>query len=189
MASYVDQCGSCLNFEFEGDNRKGYCTWYRQYFWPTDSCSPHYQSREGSSSCYITTIICSILGLEDNCNVLNQLRKFRNNVMQRQPEYAPMLYEYDTVGPQIAKFMMEDYEKDGNKDFANLLFQQFIQPTATFIEEGKEQEAVSLYQSMTKGLETYYHIVKPEKMEEKYDSSKGGHGKVYQKLFETEKKA
>ena len=36
-------------------------------------------------------------------------------------------------------FAYKKINETPDKDFANLLFQQFIQPTATFIEEGKEQ--------------------------------------------------
>lgn len=40
MAYYVKyRCGSCKYFEWDGcDYSKGYCAWYKTYYYPSDSC-------------------------------------------------------------------------------------------------------------------------------------------------------
>lgn len=185
MSRYEGQCGSCLEFEFEGDNRKGYCEWHKMYLYPTDSCR-HQRERytPSSSTCYITTIVCHILGNRDDCAELEQLRKFRNEVMQPNEEYREMLYEYDAVGPQIAGHLYQEYVDSHNKEFATQLFNSYIQPTAHLVSIGNYEEAVSRYQKMTKDLEECYGIIPPEKVAENYDAKQGGHGKVKQKIQE-----
>lgn len=59
----------------DGTYRK-YCRDYNY-----DEC-PIYKHQE-SSSCFITTVACQILGKEDNDPVLNDFRKFRGNILQK----------------------------------------------------------------------------------------------------------
>ena len=125
--AYEGKCGSCANFEEAKGNQlydtgnscyvKGFCTWYRSYYYPDDSCVSHYKSRPSSSNCYITTLVCNRLGKEDNCEELETLRKFRNDVLQEDEKYASILFEYDTVGPQIAKELCTEDQTIINKIF------------------------------------------------------------------------
>ena len=63
--SYEDKCGKCENYSFKGDNSKGYCSWYKTYYYPDDSC-PHQKNKyEAQQGCYLTTIICNKLGYSD----------------------------------------------------------------------------------------------------------------------------
>ena len=111
--AYEGHCGSCGNFEgkdgkpYNKQNPnyiKGFCNWYRAFYYPDDKCESHYRPRGGNpgGGCYITTMICDVLGKEDTCEALEVLRSFRNDVLQKDEKYAPILYEYDVVGPKIA---------------------------------------------------------------------------------------
>lgn len=198
MAKYDKQCGSCQEFMDCRGNcdkpydtnspswEKGYCDWYRCFYYPDDSCTAHYKERRGSSSswCYITTIVCDILGFSDDCGELNALRGLRNNVLQKDEKYTPVLYEYDTVGPQIAKKLEEDYEEKQDTEFENLLFNFYIQPSARLYMEGKIEESISRYCEMTKSLAEIYGLKTPE-IEKEYDYTKGGHGQVKVKKLGT----
>lgn len=179
MDEFLDQCGSCVEFENYGEYTKGWCQYYRQFFWPTESCKNHYKNRETySSGCYITTVVCSVLGMSDKSGVLETLREFRDNVMQKDEAYKETLYEYDIVGPVIASKINEDYKKNNNIELVNNIFNFYIAPTASLIKEQKYDEAVERYKEMTEDLREYYQIPKPEKIEENYDMTSGGHGKV-----------
>lgn len=179
MDSYVEQCGSCIEFEDNGEYQKGWCQYYKQYFWRTGSCKDHYRNRENpSTGCYITTVVCDILGLSDNCGVLNNLRVFRDNVMQKDDSYKEMLYEYDIVGPIIAEKLSEDFNKTGNADFINSIFNFYILPSSSLISKKKYDEAVERYKEMIEDLREYYKIPKPSDISEDYNSSLGGHGEV-----------
>ena len=168
--SYTNQCGSCTSYSFEGDNSKGYCSYYGSYYYPGDTCS-HYSS----SNCYITTMVCEKLGFADDCTVLEVLRGFRDNVMQKDSKYKDMLFEYDTVGPQIAKCIGED--KVG-KEISQGFYNTYIEPTARLVAANRYDEAVAKYKKMTEILRDYYGIEKGNTDSKDYDYTKGGHGKV-----------
>ena len=187
--NYVGQCGSCVNFldkncrdPYDNSNAsyvKGYCTCYSSFYYPDDHCDSHYHSKSDSSSgCYITTMICDILGYEDTCDSLETLRSFRNNVLQKDPKYAGLLYEYDTVGPKIAKELKKE-----DKDFVLDLYEGFIVPIVSDIKEKRNHEAVSRYVFMTKALEETYGISFEKKAPLTYDYQKGGHGVCKKKTY------
>lgn len=41
-------CGTCKDFEFKGNDQKGYCTRYGVYYWDDDSCE-HWEPADGYS--------------------------------------------------------------------------------------------------------------------------------------------
>lgn len=63
-----------------------------------------------SQGCYITTVMCDILGYSDHCFVLNEMRNLRNNVMKKDEKYFDILSECDIIGPVIAKYIREEYD-------------------------------------------------------------------------------
>lgn len=160
-------------------NVKGYCSWYKSYFYPGDSCS-HQNPREQSSSCYITTIVCDVLGLEDDCGVLNILRDFRDNVMQKDNKYLPLLLEYDVIGPKIASSIKEEYEKTNDKEMWILFYNFYLLPTANFVNEKKTEEAITRYTEMVVALKEYFGLqeMNLDKFIEDYNMTTGGHGKM-----------
>lgn len=182
---YCDyECGSCYwlrdmnndNIMFDGpSNEKGHCIMQKSCYYPDDRTCSYYQNKASyvpGGGCFITTIVCDMLGFDDKCNILETLRGFRNNVMQKNPEYKDVLYEYDAVGPEIAKAIRdeEDFELiNGMVDF-------YIIPTVNRIREKKYDDAVSIYKHMTKSLEAYYGIKYDVKAPDDYDYTNGGHG-------------
>lgn len=184
--AFEGRCGNCEYFKDEDDDNKyfdknwakyekGHCVMYGWYYWADDTCSRQ-RDIGYSSSCYITTVVCNILGYSDDCGVLNSLRNFRNNVMQKDEKYTKTLYEYDTVGPKIARKLQE--EKD--VELATALYNFYLLPTALLVQDKKYDEAVTRYEEMTTGLKDAFGIEDVEVLEN-YDISKGGHGLVYTK--------
>jgi len=174
--AYETQCGGCIDYDFQGDNVKGYCSWYRSYYYPGDSCS-HQRPREQSSGCYITTIVCEKLGYSDDCGVLNSLRGFRDNVMQKNCKYCKTLFEYDVIGPKIAGMIQND--KDTDQELWISFYNFYLLQTAMLVNENKYEEAISRYTEMVNSLKDYYGI-KEEILEVAYDYDmiNGGHGKM-----------
>lgn len=181
---YEGQCGSCLNFEDGSSNGlydstnanyvKGYCTWYGTYYYPDETCSSHFQPRYSSpSSCYLTTIICNRLGLDDHCEELETLRDFRKSVLQKDETFKNLLYKYDVVGPIISQKL----EKE-DMMIVRGLYLSYIEPAVSFIKKGNQEEAIARYIEMTKLLESFYQIQIEETIPEDYDSSRGGHGRL-----------
>ena len=186
--AYEGQCGTCDNFEeakgkkpynkSNSKNVKGFCTWYRSFYYPDDSCDSHYRKRGSSNDCYITTMVCDKLGFDDQCDTLNTLRDFRNNVLQKDEKYSSILYEYDIVGPMIA------YElRNEDVDLILDLYNGFIVPIVSDIKNKSYNEAISKYTIMTKCLEESYGIDYRAEMPKNYDYKNGGHGTLKVKKY------
>ena len=110
MADYV--CNDCNNYDLNYVNRygEGYCTYYCRYFPKSDRRCTHFELRSDyiSSGCFLTTTICDIFGMEDDCYALETLRKFRDTILVKDPKYYPILAEYEVVGPIISNKMYND---------------------------------------------------------------------------------
>ena len=186
--AYEEQCGSCVYFKetkyyrypYDRDNSssvKGYCSSHGTFEYPDNSTCGRYESRDGTT-CYITTIVCDRLGYDDHCDVLNTLRSFRNNVLQKDEKYKGILHEYDTVGPKIASHL-----KTEDISFVQKIYDFFLVPTVSLIKENKHDEAISKYVMMTKKLEDCYGIEYQAKVPLVYDYRKGGHGVQKKKTY------
>lgn len=205
--AYEGCCGSCGRFQDKSKNIpydtsnpdyiKGFCSHYHAYYYPTEEVCNHYIKRGGGSGgCYITTMVCNILGYPDNCDVLNTLREFRNTVLQKDKRYGSLLYQYDSVGPMIAgkildsnidnrkcgyypiNSIMAEYLQSYDKTFIRGIYDSFLLPIVGFIKNGYHDKAVSQYIKMTKFLQECYEIDFDEKMPSNYDYQRGGHGMV-----------
>ena len=184
---YCDnECGSCYwlrdmdddNIMFNASSsEKGHCIYLKDCYYPDDRICSYYKNKKDyvpGGGCYITTVVCEILGYSDKSPVLETLRSFRNNIMQQDSKYAPILYEYDTVGPQIAENLRKE-----DKGLVDMIYEKYIGQTAKLINENNYNAAVEKYKTMTKSLEEYYGIRYDGIVPNDYDYSKGGHG--YQK--------
>lgn len=129
---------------------------YRKYCRDYDyrDC-PIYKHTESSSSCFITTICCQILGKDDNDPIMTNLRNFRKNVLRENQKYYFILKEYDVIGPMIADALINDKDKE---ELAFCFYQSTILPVNDFINQKNYDDAVSLYLLMTKALIEYYGL-------------------------------
>ncbi len=177
------ECGKCTNFD-ENDhplfsNYKGYCEVYKTYYDPHEKgdCRNFNPKFHGSSSdCYITTIVHKILGKEDNTEVLENLRAFRNDVLQKNEKYSYILREYDVIGPRIAKCL----EEDNDKKLCKYLYDKYLVKVSEDIKSKNYLRAITKYEMLTSSLALYYNANQNDKIDD-YDYTKGGHGKVYTK--------
>ena len=138
-----------------------------------------------SSGCYITTIMCHILGMTDDNYYLQTLRNFRDNVLKKDEKHFPLLIQYDKIGPFIAASLEND--KYG-KEISESLFTNYIQKTVAAIEEGKPNTAINIYVAMTNSLIERYQpdadiLVIDEN--EPIDMELLGHARTRKKVLET----
>lgn len=142
------------------DSEKAWCSARREYYNPNDrACSTYFKYDESrkpiSGGCYLTTIICNILGMNDHSMYLDYLRRFRDDYMLNNPETYPMLIEYDVVGPKIAEALNSDPCKF---TIANDLFQKHILPIIEDINYKNFDVAIKKYENMTNKLKNFYQI-------------------------------
>ena len=177
--SYDGKCGSCAEFEdvnggqYDKNNSdyiKGYCAWYHAYYYPDDSCH-HYKGTSSGGGCYITTMVCNVLGYEDDCDVLNTMRSLRNDVLQKDPKYSLILYEYDTIGPKIAEKLQKE-----DASFVKKIYEGCLLPIVDLIKNKNNEKAINKYVEMTRSLEECYGLQFNLIVPKNYDYKNGGHG-------------
>ena len=166
MMPYPWECMDCdeYNKYFVKDN-KFYCNKMRRYVSLNErSCNTYFVKRawnkvdqRPSTGCYITTAVCHILGYEDDCQILETLRGFRDNYMKQQEDCLPLLEDYNVVGPMIGDKLFDD---ENCENVASVLFNIFIKGAIEAIEDQEYDDAVNLYLNMTETLMDYYDIDK-----------------------------
>lgn len=183
-------CGNCIhidttrehNRDFWCDGRDEYrclddtdiCFKYRRrkmYFRDYQEMDDLYR-RTNRSDCFITTIVCKMLGHKDDSIILNTLRDFRNNILNKNECYKNLLMEYDVVGPKIANYLL----KENDKALANMLYNNFILLTAEYINKEDYNNAILRYSRMVYLLKEYFSIKDEYQNCDDYDYEKGGHG-------------
>lgn len=137
-----------------------------------------------SSGCYITTIVCDILGRSDDDCVLNNLRDFRDDVLQKDEQYYDILKCYDTVGPILAMSIYHDFQRE---EISKYLYDDVLRKISDQIKEGEVDKAVYNYQMMTLFLIAYYGFADRYLelqsdgygyLENNFDPKSAGHGKM-----------
>lgn len=118
--------------------------------------------QEEYSNCYITTVICHLLEISDECKILQKFREFRVEILQKNPQYIPFLYEYDFVGPQIASELLAGFTKENKIEFVIQIFNFYILPIFSYLERKDYQSAFVRYYEMIQVLENYCDIRLPE---------------------------
>ena len=163
------------NCRVSDDNYYRYCRDYNY-----SECSI-YKAKE-SSVCFITTIACQILGINDDNPLLNNLRNFRNNILQKNLTYYNILKEYDTIGPLIADCIINDKDKE---TLAQNIYQKALIPINNLILNNEYDTAIEKYYILTLLLINYYglkheynHTKDNNYNYENFNPSLAGHGRV-----------
>lgn len=133
------------------------------------------KDHSGSPGCYLTTIMCKILDMDDDNPYLTTMRNFRNNVLQKNNKYKELLVEYDTIGPKIANNLENDPLK--SQIAFDSLF-NYIVPITDLIKKEEYDKAIELYKSMTNKLKTFYNLNNTISVNdiENADIKESGHG-------------
>ena len=193
-STYYNKCGSCSHLNPNDKASGGYkywCSYQRAYYPLDDSVCSHYDydksrdfdelyRQDNPSGCYITTIMCDILKYSDNDPRLNVLRRFRDEVLQKDKKYANILWEYDVIGPMIAKSLKEEKEEVAREICLNL-YHKYLTYMITYIETNNYDKAVLKYTEMVNLLKNTYglnNIDINSLNKNEYDFSKGGHGHI-----------
>lgn len=164
MYSYsVCYCRECLKMNLNDrspyDSSCAYCTAYHKYYDINDkACSTYFEydtSKSNNEGCYLTTIVCSILGYSDDCEVLNILRNFRENYMKLEQRLYPLLVEYDIVGPIISNKIKKSLNKE---QISAYLFKNYISDIVLKIKNKEYVSAINKYVEMVNILKSAYQI-------------------------------
>jgi len=195
------QCAECTYLDLEDKDSSGkfwcdkqlerhlafdpecwrFCKAYNREYCSIKNAIDYSKNHSSSEGCYLTTMLCSILKLNDNNLYLNTFRKFRQNVLQKDEKYKKILIEYDIIGPKIAEALYNDPLKE---KIATIYFNKYIVSIFYFIINKNNEEAINLYIEMTNNLKNLYGLNNYNLTIEKInnaDIEKSGHGKYIQK--------
>lgn len=149
MADYIRRgtCGACKEFEFEGNDKKGYCRRYRSYYWDTDSCSRYDEDEQRLSSgggCFLTTACCQHKGLPDDCYELTTLRSFRDTYLLKTEEGQKLVEEYYRIAPSIVDDILASANKE---DILESIYNEICK-IIVLVEAKRFAQAIEAYRAM-----------------------------------------
>ena len=152
-----------------------FCRAYSRSSYEVKDFEKYSKDNSGSPGCYLTTMLCYVLESPDSNAILNSMRDFRNNVLQKDMKYKELLVEYDIVGPVIAQNLKNDPLK---YIIATECLFKYIIPTIRLIKQEKNDEAVDLYKNMTNRLKNIYNVNTTVSIEDinNTDINECGHG-------------
>lgn len=119
-----------------------------------NNSSENWSDAGGSGGgCFITTACVEHQGLTDECAELRVLRKYRDALVQEDDVFRGKVLEYYRKAPLI----VQQIEKSGESGkIYDDLFYGMIRPCVAFLEEGKTEEAKSLYLDCYERLSEQY---------------------------------
>ena len=160
-----------------------------------NKCSYNYgngcavKENSNAGGCFITTITCNILGKEDNDPVMEGLRNFRNEILQKQDKYSDVLKMYDSIGPKICCNLFHDNNKTDKAEKLYSKLERFVE----LINESEYEKAAKSYVVMTLRLVSEYGIQKMYRNirdnnfgynEGEFNQATAGHGKKVAKTLD-----
>lgn len=188
-------CGECLYIDFKNKERytsreRYYCNELKKYVEKTDRGCNYYhydetkeEKKSGGytpSGCFLSVIIRDILGHDDNCELLNLFRLFRENVLKKDKEYLPMLLEYDQISPLICKSLQQEENK---YRFCLEFSQNFILPFVCAFKTNQIDNAILIYQNMFNALKAKFGFENIEvNLNAEYDLETLGKARIRQNL-------
>ena len=173
---YYHKCATCTGYGLNNISmmKPGvgfYCHKKQDYFPLDDSCSSWlfgYQENskvtdediedamkalKPKEGCFITTIVCELLGRSDDDSLLETMRSLRSYMSGA--GYTPLLVQYDTVGPVIAQRLHDDVN---GKVVANGLLAKYLNNCMFLVQNGQYDDAVSIYYEMVEYLASHYGV-------------------------------
>ena len=106
--------------------------------------------------CYITTAVCETFQKPDHCYELELLRNYRDEYLAKQPDGELLIHEYYNMAPSIVKHI--DRCDDSGEIYKGI-WEQYLSPCITLIEQGRNEECRDLYVHMVRDLQHRYFIV------------------------------
>lgn len=132
MGDYVEKytCGTCKYYEYKGQYEKGYCSYYKTYYYHDDHCN-HWEEADGntsgSSGCYLTTACCEFMGLSDDCVELSTMRRFRDDYLLKTEVGYELVKMYYKLAPGIVARLNTHVKKE-------IVYQDIYQRILTIVE-------------------------------------------------------
>lgn len=103
--------------------------------------------------CYITTAVCKALNKPEDCSEMIRLKEYRDGYFSRQPEGEALIEEYYNISPTILKRIEKTSQ---GKEKYLWIWNRFLLPCLSALEQGREAECGLIYQEMVNQLRKEY---------------------------------
>ena len=155
-----DYCSTCVHLTSDKDWWGDYyCNYKQKYISSSNKSCENYTKKPDQgyhrSGCFITTIVCKLLGMPDDCEVLTTLRDFRENYLKNTEEGKKLLIEYDEKGPIISKCLNNEEPKLA-KEMAEEILKIYLEPCVSALKEKEYSQAIKTYIKLFIRLEYRY---------------------------------
>lgn len=157
----MGRCKNCDSYEGEYNEDHGYCNYYRKKVKAYDEWGCYSGNDDGNNNdndddnsdtgCYLTTLMCELLGYEDDCFELTYLRDFRQNYMQNNIEGQKLLSQYKDISHPIVKKLHMRLDK---KEIALKMKNNYIISAIERIENGNPEGGIAIYKDMVAYLQS-----------------------------------
>jgi len=135
-------CGTCKFYEFEREDKENYCKSYCHYYPMSDKCNRWEEyTQESSGGCFLTTCCCVYKGLEDDCDELETLRKFRDEVLMTSRSGKALVEQYYSIAPSIVNELQQHAERETIQEE---LYSDILE-IVNLIKNREDVEAISKY--------------------------------------------
>ena len=122
--------------------------------WNNSSWTDSGWSNSGSGGgCYITTATVEHLGLADDCEELNILRKYRDKLVEEDPEFKKVVLEYYKIAPIIVEKISNSSNKN---EILDSIYSEMVVPVIGLLKQGKINEAKECYLNTYNSLKYQY---------------------------------
>lgn len=121
---------------------------------PLRSISIYEITRDNARACcYITSAVCTSLGLPDSCDELNILRWYRDNWLLSQSDGKKDVEFYYNTAPSI----VDAIDKSPYKErIYRKIYREMINPSIVYVKEKEYEKARKLYKEYTLSLACRY---------------------------------
>lgn len=106
-----------------------------------------------SKLCYITTAVCESLDKPEDCYELNLLKNYRDGYLMETAGGEELIHEYYDIAPTIVKRINKSRN---SADTYESIWNTYLKPCVSLIEEGKNEECRKLYMEMVYKLRDQY---------------------------------
>lgn len=144
-------CGACEEYEFENEDKKNYCRYYKSYYYKEDSCRNQKDAETSSSGgCFLTSACMHAMmeKFDDSCHELTILRWFRDNHVTNEDVEL-----YYCIAPRIVTAI--DKAENTHAIYQDI-YNRVVSVCVKAIEQGEYDFAYSVYRNAVLDLQAAY---------------------------------
>ncbi len=112
-------------------------------------------SSSSSSGCFLTTATCRVMGFEDDCDVLQAYRKYRDNILLSDSDGFSIIQEYYRIAPNIIK---QIDAQPNSYEIYKKMWDNYLSVGYKLLQEKKYTDAKQLYIKLVTELLQEYKV-------------------------------